>query len=153
MFVMADKYLVEALKALSAAKFEARAAAGWRTPGFAAAITEIYNSVPAHDDRLKGIALQEVNKHRGELLKRSFETEAFRKMMRENAAFAADMSETGPSHDGTQYTACISLHLRISSSFFGIDRTSSVCRSAEPRKLRMQRLLLSRRACAVALRP
>lgn len=93
MFALADKYLIESLKTLSADKFEARAAAEWQTPAFASAIAEVYGIIPDHETRLKRVVLHEVNKHKSELFGQSPDFKKFRKVMRDNAAFAADVAE------------------------------------------------------------
>ena len=94
MFALADKYFIEPLKTLSAGKFEARAASEWQTLAFASAIAEVYSIIPDHEPRLKRIVLHEVNKHKSELLNQSHDFKEFRKVMRDNAAFAADVSES-----------------------------------------------------------
>lgn len=62
MFAIADKFAITPLKKLAAKKFAVRADAEWNTAGFAEAIAEVYDIIPAHEDTLERIVVRVVSK-------------------------------------------------------------------------------------------
>lgn len=92
-FAAADKYFLAPLKKLAVDKYTERAEAEWGTDGFASAAAEIYGIVPAHEDALRHTAIRVVKKHAAKLFDEQTDHCSCRKVVREVAAFGADVSQ------------------------------------------------------------
>lgn len=92
MHAIADKYFVEPLKKLAAAKFEARAREDWHTSAFADAVAEIYQTTSRDDEPIREIALQTIRTHSHKLLRKDGRHVAFLAVLRETAELGADLA-------------------------------------------------------------
>ncbi|KAK4544760.1 hypothetical protein LTR36_004009 [Oleoguttula mirabilis] len=92
-FAIADKYLITPLKELAVEVFTERAAAGWGTDEFAAAISEIYSIIPEHEDHMRRIVVRAVQEHATELFSEGPSYASFNSVMRQIADFGADVSQ------------------------------------------------------------
>ena len=89
-FVIADKYFVEPLKAVACRKFGEHCKDEWKTADFAQAVQELYES-GVEDKSLKDVALAAVRIHAKDLLTKNGEFPDIHKAMRETPAFGADV--------------------------------------------------------------
>lgn len=91
MFIIADKYFVESLKRLACLKFSARCEGDdWRSPDFATAVTELYES-GVEDDSVRRVVVATIRDQATDLLMKAAEYPDIHKVMRETPAFGADV--------------------------------------------------------------
>lgn len=92
MYAVADKYFVDPLKKLSAAKFEARALSDLSTPAFAEAVSLIYQTtIPNANAPIKQSALGAIASKAGVLLGDGKHA-AFLKVLRQTPDLGADLA-------------------------------------------------------------
>ncbi|KAH9825474.1 BTB/POZ domain-containing protein [Teratosphaeria destructans] len=91
-FIIADKNLIESLKAAAATQFAVRAHKEWNTAGFADAIFEVYENGPAHDRALRDTIMEVVRQHVRELYGDAERYPDFHRVVDEVGDFAADVT-------------------------------------------------------------
>ncbi|TGO30104.1 hypothetical protein BPAE_0008g00960 [Botrytis paeoniae] len=89
-YIIGDKYDIQALKTLAKKKYEAAIVTDWNTPSFSASLELIYEELPESDTSLASIALETAGKHLRELNDRG----EFSTLCKNNPAIAYDLLTT-----------------------------------------------------------
>ncbi|KAM0139917.1 hypothetical protein ACHAP3_002978 [Botrytis cinerea] len=86
-YIIGDKYDIQALKTLARKKYEAAIVTDWNTPSFSASLELMYEELPESDTSLTSIALETAGKHLKELNDRG----EFSSLCKNNPAIAYDL--------------------------------------------------------------